>query len=124
MYSFAIILSEEDLKLLISDFVEVLNEELGGGIEVSVEQVVEVLSIIFEEFLDGYEVDKMVVKVGGECREVGGSEEFIALIKEFYGGDVMNVLSLGSETGDEEVMEGELRGGVVEESGRKGLRMK
>jgi len=123
MYSFAIILSEEDLKVLISDFVEVLKEELGGRVEVSVEQVVEVLSVIFEEFLDGYEVDKMVVKVGGECREVGSSEEFIALVKEFYG-DVMNVLSSGSETGGEGVMEGELRGNVVEESGRKGLRMR
>ena len=104
MFSFAIVLDEEDLRVLVSDFVEVLRDELGGDVEVTVEQLAEVLAVLFEELLDEYEVDEVVVKVGEGCREVGSGEEFVDLVKEFYG-DLMEVLT--SERVDVEVAEGE-----------------
>jgi len=104
MFSFAIVLDEEDLRVLVSDFVEVLRDELGGDVEVTAEQLAEVLAVLFEELLDEYEVDEVVVKVGEGCREVSSGEEFVDLVKEFYG-DLMGILSLESE--GEGIAEGE-----------------
>jgi hypothetical protein len=106
MFSFAIVLGEEDLKVLVSDFVEVLKEELGEGVEITAEQLVEVLAVSFEGLLDEYDVDEMVIKVNGGCREVSSGEEFVALVKEFYG-DLMGVLSSESEVRGEGTVEGE-----------------
>jgi hypothetical protein len=113
MFSFAIVLSEEDLKVLVSDFVEVLRDELGGDAEVTAEQLAEVLADLFEELLDEYEVDEAVVKVGGVCREVGNGEKFVALVEEFYG-DLMGILSSESEVRGEGTAEGESEMKVVD----------
>jgi hypothetical protein len=106
MFSFAIVLSEEDLRVLVSDFVEVLRDELGEGAEITAEQLVEVLAVSFEGLLDEYDVDEMLIKVDGGCREVSSGEEFAALVKEFYG-DLIGILSSESEVGGEGIVEGE-----------------
>jgi hypothetical protein len=114
MVSFAIVLGEEDLKVLIFDFVEILKEQLSNKGKVTAEQLAEVLMVLFEELVDEYEVDGMIVKVGGECYMANSGEEFVELVKKFYGNDLAEILLSGNGVGDEKVVKGEQEIGVVD----------
>jgi len=101
MFSVALVLSKEDLDVLISDFVEVFKDELGSRSGIKADQAVEFLSIVFEELLDEYGVDQVIVKLGEVYREVGSSEEFVDLVREVYR-DLASVLTLKGEAGVED----------------------
>jgi hypothetical protein len=92
MFSVALVLSKEDLGVLVSNFVEVFKDEA----DMKADQLVEFLSVVFEELLDEYGVDRVIVKLGEVYREVDSSEEFMDLVKEVYG-DLALVLTLEGE---------------------------
>jgi hypothetical protein len=78
----AIVLGEEELRNLVSDLVEVVKEEFGGGL--TSEQLEEFLAILFEELLGEYDVDEVVVRLQDKWYEVGDGRSFVDLVKEVY----------------------------------------
>jgi len=106
MFSVALVLSQEDLVVLVSDFVEVFKDELGSESGIKADQLDGYLSVLFEELLDEYGVGRVIVKLGEVYREVGSSEEFVSVVKEVCG-DLVSVLS--SEREVEDVSEGDVR---------------
>jgi hypothetical protein len=96
MFSVALVLSKEDLDVLVSDFVEVFKDELGSESGIKADQSVEFLSVVFEGLLDEYGVDRVIVKLGEVYCDVGSSEEFMNLVKGVYR-DLALVLTLEGE---------------------------
>jgi nitrogen regulatory protein PII len=86
MFKMAIVLGEEELKNLVFDLVEAVKEEFGGGEGLTVEQLEEFLAISFEELLEEYDVDEVVVHLQEKWYEVGDGRSFVNLVKDFYKG--------------------------------------
>jgi hypothetical protein len=82
MFTRAIVLGEDEFRLLVSDLVEVAKGEFG---EVDSSRLEEFLVVAFEEVLDAYEVDEVMVNLGGVWYEVIDGENFVNVIKEYYG---------------------------------------
>jgi len=86
MFRVAIVLGEEDLRNLVSDLVEVIREEFSAGGSFSIEQLEEFLAILFEELLEEYEVNEVVVLLQDKWYEVCDGESFVGVVKDFYKG--------------------------------------
>jgi len=98
MFTKAIVLSESEFRSLVSDLVEVARGEFG---DVDSSKLEEFLAVAFEEVLDAYGVDEVMVNLNGEWHEVTDAESFMSLVGVCYKdlGGMLEDMKGGEEVG-------------------------
>lgn len=80
----AIVLSESELRSLFDyDLVEIYLSEVKGG-DYRVEDFEDWVESTFEYILEGEGVERAIIFIDGEAREVYNGREFVRLLRDYY----------------------------------------